>query len=100
MTKAGEAIAGAIQDCREKRLDDTLKTHVASVQCSNAAITAAYATAGYPYMDIVAMFTAKRLDLAAQLDKDNLDEADEQQQLADTMVKMVQAEREHLATQH
>jgi hypothetical protein len=97
MAKVGKTILSSIQECRDKRLKNVLKTHVDSVQCSNTAIVAAYTMAGYPYMDIVRTFTDKRLDLAAQLDKDNLTQIDEQQQIEDTMVAMVKAERERLA---
>lgn len=55
--------------CAQKYPDGTAKTHLESVQCSNPLIIVAFQKAGFPYMDIIELGNAKRLDIAERLDK-------------------------------
>jgi hypothetical protein len=51
-----------------------LSTHAASVQCSNPTMLAAFSEAHYKYMDLIEFFAAKRLELAAKIDRGELTE--------------------------
>ncbi len=71
---AAQVTTRAAYECRAKRLGGELKTYVASAQCSNAAMIAAFKEAQYRYMDLIELFTAKRLALAAKIDRGELSE--------------------------
>lgn len=60
--------------CRAKRLRGDLSSHVASVQCSNPTMIAAFNEAHYRYMDLIEFFATKRLELAAKIDRDEITE--------------------------
>jgi len=61
MVTAQNEMVAAITDCRNKRIDGTLKTYVASAQCANPRIVQAFSKANYRYMDLIAAFNAQRL---------------------------------------
>ena len=71
---AGQVSAQAMVECRDKRLRGELPTQVASVQCSNPTIIAAFQKAHYRYMDLIQFFAAKRLEFAAKIDRGELTE--------------------------
>jgi hypothetical protein len=60
--------------CRAKRLSGELPSHAASVQCANPAMIQAFNAVQYRYMDLIEFFAAKRLELAAKIDRNELTE--------------------------
>ena len=68
----GQVSTQAMLQCREKRLRGELATHVASVQCSNKIMVAAYSQARYKYMDLIKSFAEKRLEIASRQDRGEL----------------------------
>jgi hypothetical protein len=71
---ATQMTAQAINECRARRLRGELTTYAASVQCSNPTMLAAFKEAHYRYMDLIQFFSAKRLELAAKIDRGELTE--------------------------
>jgi hypothetical protein len=61
-------------ECRTKRLRGELPTHLASAQCSNPTMIAAFQEARYRYMDLIEFFAGKRLEVAAKIDRGELTE--------------------------
>jgi hypothetical protein len=61
-------------ECRAKRQRGELPTYIASVQCSNPTMIAAFKEAHYKYMDLIEYFARKRLELAARIDRGELTE--------------------------
>ena len=94
LRQAGEEAKAAAMDCKNKRLSGELKTHMASAECSNPRILAAYQRAGYRYMDLIYSFTAKRRALAEQEDKGSLTEAQADLEAAQFMVLLADEERQ------
>jgi hypothetical protein len=76
MVAAGNEAVTAINECRAKRLAGELKTYVESVRCSNPRIVQAYTRANYRYMDLIALFTAKRMLVSERLDRKQISEVD------------------------
>lgn len=74
MQWAAQVTVQATNECRAKRLRGELPTHAASVQCSNPTMIAAFNEAHYRYMDLIELFAAKRLELAAKIDRGELTE--------------------------
>lgn len=72
----------AVTECRDERLSGELKTYVASAECSNLRIIAAYRRAGYPYMDLIYSLTAKRRETSQAIDQGRLTEAQAQSVMA------------------
>lgn len=93
LKQAGEETKTAMLDCKKKRLSGELKTYMASAECSNPRILAAYQRAGYRYMDLIYLLTAKRLALAEQVDKGTITEAQEELEAAKFMIGLVDEER-------
>jgi len=85
--------ASAIQECRNKRASGQLKTYVESTECSNPKIVAAYQRAGYPYMDLIALWTAKRREIAEQEDMHRMTEVQAQAKGAELMSEISDTER-------
>ena len=71
---AAQVSVQATNECRVKRLSGELPTHVASAQCSNPTMVAAFKEAHYRYMDLIQLFAAKRLELATKIDRGELTE--------------------------
>lgn len=92
--KAGEEMKAAIEECKNKRLSGELKTYVESAKCSNPRIVEAYKNANYPYMDLIGLFTAKRLELAEKIDNHELTEDQAQFQLAKLITQITDKERQ------
>lgn len=74
MQWAAQMTVQASNECRAKRLRGELPNHVASAQCANAPMLAAFNEAHYRYMDLIQFFAAKRLELAAKIDRGELTE--------------------------
>jgi hypothetical protein len=89
-TKAADA---AISECRARRLSGELKTYVASAHCANPRIMQAYGAANYRYMDLIALLTAKRLEVAEKLDRHQLTEIQAQAENTKVFTEIVEAER-------
>ena len=64
----------ASETCKAQRLRGELPSHVASVQCANPAMLQAFRDAQYKYMDLIEMFAAKRVEIAARIDRGELNE--------------------------
>jgi hypothetical protein len=90
---AGDEARTAMIECKNKRLSGELKTYVASAECSNPRIVAAYQRAGYRYMDLMYLFTANRRESLEQIDNGQLTEAQAQLELAQLMTRIVDEER-------
>jgi hypothetical protein len=71
---AAQVTVQASNECRAKRLRGELPNHVASAQCANALMLAAFNETHYRYMDLIEFFAAKRLELAAKIDRGELTE--------------------------
>jgi hypothetical protein len=74
MQWAAQVTVQTSNECRAKRLRGELPSHVASAQCANAPMVAAFNEAHYRYMDLIEFFAAKRLELAAKIDRGELTE--------------------------
>ena len=74
MQWAAQVTVEASNECRAKRLRGELPNHMASAQCANAPMLAAFNEAHYRYMDLIQFFAAKRLELAAKIDRGELTE--------------------------
>ena len=62
--------------CAGQRLSGRLRGFVASVQCSNPKILAAYFKVDYPDMALLNLALAKRLQLAERVDEKKITEGD------------------------
>jgi len=87
-----EAVA-AINECRAKRLVGELKTYVQSAQCSNPRIIQAFTKANYRYMDLIALFTAKRMQVSERLDRKQISEVDANVENQQAFADVVTAEK-------
>jgi hypothetical protein len=67
---------------------------MASAECSNPEIVAAFQRAAYRYMDLIHLFTAKRRALAELVDKGTLTEAQAELEAAQFMVRIDDEERQ------
>jgi hypothetical protein len=94
MVIAQKEMVAAISECRNKRIDGTLKTFVASAQCSNPRIVQAFSKANYRYMDLIAAFNAKRLQISERVDRNQLSEADAQVETQKLFANIVEAEKQ------
>jgi len=92
--QAGSRANTAIVECRSKRMAGELKTYVASAECANPIIMAAYQQAGYPYMDLISLMTAKRLELSEEIDQGKLTVAQAQLKFAQFKVGLDDEERQ------
>lgn len=71
---AAQMTVRANNECRDKRLRGELATHVASVECSNPIMIAAFNEAHYRYMDLIQFFASRRVELAAKIDRGQMSE--------------------------
>lgn len=94
MIVAQNEMVAAINECRNKRIDGTLKTYVASAQCSNPRIIQAFSKANYRYMDLVAALAAKRVELSERIDRKQVSEADAQVENQKLFAAVIEAEKQ------
>ncbi|MGJ4960147.1 hypothetical protein ACQR1H_31235 [Bradyrhizobium sp. HKCCYLRH2015] len=94
MVIAKDEMVAAITECRNKRIEGTLKTFVASAECANPRIIEAFSKAKYRYMDLIAAFNAKRLQISERVDREELAEADAQTESQRLFASIVEAERQ------
>jgi hypothetical protein len=94
MVIAQNEMVAAITECRNKRIDGTLKTYVASTQCANPRIVQAFSNANYRYMDLIAAFNAKRLQISERVDRKQLTEADAQVETQKLFASVIEAEKQ------
>ena len=99
--EAGRIAVEAIKECRDKRLAGELSTYMASVQCSNPRVIAAYQEAGYPHGDLIALFTAYRLAGTERVDRGDFTEAQFQVSMSELLVRITTEaqNRAHIAIQ-
>lgn len=71
---ATQVTLGAMSECKARRLGGMLPNYVASAQCSNQSMIAAFKEARYRYMDLIEYFAAKRLEIAGKIDRGELTE--------------------------
>jgi len=83
----------AINECRAKRINGEIKTFVESSKCSNPRIIQAFSAAHYRYMDLIALFTAKRLQISERVDRHELTEIQAQLENTKIFTEIVDAER-------
>jgi hypothetical protein len=69
-------VKAALEECRDARLKGTLKSYLASAQCSNPRIREAYQRSGYPFMDLIDLRDAVRAVDAEKIDKGQMTEAE------------------------
>lgn len=84
----------AINECKSKRLAGELKTYMASAECSNPRIIDSYQKANYRYMDLIFQMTAKRLEMAEEIDQGKLTEAQSQLEFTQFMTGIIDKERQ------
>jgi hypothetical protein len=94
MRQASGKADAAIRECRRMRLAGQLRTYVASVECSNRRILAAYQAAGYRYMDLVTMMTKARRGESERIDRELLTEAQSQVEYARLMTAIHNMEQQ------
>jgi predicted lipid-binding transport protein (Tim44 family) len=94
MVIAQNEMVAAMTECRNKRIDGTPKTFVASAQCANPRILQAFSKANYRYMDLIAAFNAKRLQISERVDRKQLTEADAQIETQTLFASIVEAEKQ------
>lgn len=61
--------AQTANECKAKRLRGELPNYVASAQCSNVTMLAAFNEVHYRYMDLIQAFAAERVELASKIDR-------------------------------
>jgi hypothetical protein len=93
LKQAGEEAKTAMMQCKNERLSGELKTYMASAECSNPRIVAAFQRAGYRYMDLIHLLTVKRRALAKRVDNGTLTEAQAELETAQFMVRIDDEER-------
>jgi hypothetical protein len=96
MARAGEQAKSAMGECHLKRESGDFKTHAESAECSNPKITEAFQGAGYPYMDLVAMFEARRLEMAKEVDKSMLADTEDTMGFARVALEIAAQEAERV----
>jgi hypothetical protein len=94
MVIAQNEMVAAITECRNKRIDGTLKTFVASAQCANPRIVQAFSNAKYRYMDLIAAFNAQRLQISERVDRKQTTEADAQVETQKLFASIVETEKQ------
>lgn len=94
LKQAGILADAAVMECRNRRLSGELKTYVESVQCASPKVIEAYRSAGYRYMDLINLMTAKRLELSEKLDNGKITEAQSQLAYAQFMTSVTDIERQ------
>lgn len=94
MVLAQAEMVAAITECRNKRIDGTLKTYVASAQCANPRIVQAYRKANYRYMDLVEAFTTQRVQISERVDRKQLTEVEAQAENQKLFANIVEAEKQ------
>ncbi len=93
MKGAGVKASAAIMECRSEKLAGRLPNYVASADCSAPQIIGAYQDAGYRYMDLIHLLTAKRRVVMEEIDNGQLTEAQAQWQLSQFMSEIKGVER-------
>ena len=83
----------AANECKAKRLRGELPSRVASARCSNPRIIQAFNDAHYRYMDLIELFTDKRLQLALIEDRNKTPEDQADAESAKLFADLVEAER-------
>jgi hypothetical protein len=94
MVIAQNEMIAAITECKDKRIDGTLKTFVASATCSNPRIVQAFSNANYRYMDLIATFTTKRVQISERVDRMQITEADAQLETQKLYANIVETEKQ------
>ena len=74
MQWALEMTVQVINECRAKRISGELPSFVASAQCSNPPMLAAFNEVHYKYMDLIQFYAAKRLEFATKIDRGEMTE--------------------------
>ena len=96
MPQASNDATAAVQQCHDKRVAGELKTHEDSAKCSAPMMTTIFQRIGYPYMDLVDEFNAKKIEEAQKLDKSTLGGSEDEKPFADLALKIAEQEAEHL----
>lgn len=81
-------------ECRNRHRSGELKTAVATANCANPGIIAAFQKAGYRYMDLIQDYAAKRTELARLADQGKLTEEQSAAQLAQYFSDLVEREQQ------
>jgi hypothetical protein len=80
-------------ECRDKRLNGELKSHVESALCSNPRFEQAFSAANYPYMDLVNFVATKRLEIARKEDQSQLTEEQGAAEMKKLMAQIAEIEK-------
>ena len=83
----------AVKECKAKRLSGELKNYVQSAMCSNPGVVQAFSAVNYKHMDLIQGFVAKRLELAEELDRGQITEAQGERELSDLSNRIRAEER-------
>lgn len=86
-------VKAALKECRDKRISGELKTYVEAAKCSSPKIFDAYQKENYPYMDLVNLYVAKRVEIAGKLDKKKLTESEADLKIAEVTTELTNEQR-------
>jgi len=92
--QANEKTLAAMAECKSKRLSGELKTYVQSAKCSNPRMIRAFQDAGYPYMDIIELYAAKRIELAKNVDEKKITEEEYEISNKEFVSQLIEKEKE------
>lgn len=87
------AALSTVKECKAKRLSGELKTYVQSAICSNPGVVQAFSAVNYKHIDLIQGFVAKRLELAEELDRSQITEAQGERELSD-LANRIRAEEQ------
>ncbi len=86
--EARQQVAQIFEVCKQKRLSGELPGHVASADCSNDRARQVLLENDYPYMDLVDLWLAYRMDIAKRIDEGELSEEDAQSEFTEQVTRI------------
>ncbi len=94
LARAIKETESAMAECRAMRLNAVLKSYEASAICSGDRMMQAFADANYKHMDLIAQFTAKRIEISRMQDQRRITEAHANEQVKKAFSELQAAERQ------
>lgn len=81
--------------CERQHRDGLIATDLATEQCANGSIRQLYSDAGYPQMDVLDRYLARRDAIAAAVDRGTITAADAYVKLAEAQTEQNAALKQH-----
>jgi hypothetical protein len=100
IARAIKEAESAMAECRVMRQNGVLKSYEASAICSGDRMMQAFTDANYKHMDLVAQFTAKRIEISRMQDQHRITEAQANEQLNKAFSDLQAAERKRDAAKN